>query len=246
MTGVIFFRDLDYEHVDDASVHHPWAPTLPPGSSSSTSSATRSIVSQGPIAQALRWPQGRAFDWTVGFRHRAWHEQVLRLCRFSWRGPGDHSHQPPRRISDQATERCCDQRPASAGHHHQVQRRTRPSRSVAAGTAKRVCAADADGNVVRPAVAERQSVEDGFPAFPAKNSRIYIAARPAETPSATPPMPKPRTVTTQGDTVEEAIDAACHQLRVSRSDVTYDVIDHGERGRFLRRGRPARVRVTTP
>jgi len=83
------------------------------------------------------------------------------------------------------------------------------------------------------------------PPAPPRSPQSTWSPRPTETPTAAPQTPQPRTVTAQGETVEEALDAACDQLRVSRNNISYEVIDHGERRRFLRRGRPAQVRVTT-
>jgi len=65
--------------------------------------------------------------------------------------------------------------------------------------------------------------------------------------AAAPPVtrPAPRSVTVEGETVGDAIAMACRQLGVSTSAVTHQVLDPGVPKRFLRAGRPARVRVTT-
>ena len=44
----------------------------------------------------------------------------------------------------------------------------------------------------------------------------------------------------KGESVEDS-----QKLRVGREQVIVEVIDHGERARWLRKGRPAEVKVTT-
>ncbi|WP_216916711.1 S1 RNA-binding domain-containing protein [Nocardia noduli] len=70
----------------------------------------------------------------------------------------------------------------------------------------------------------------------------------ATTPPITPQRatrPTPRSVVAEADTIAEAITKGCRQLMVATYAVTYEVLDPGEPKRFLRSGRPARVRVTT-
>jgi hypothetical protein len=57
-----------------------------------------------------------------------------------------------------------------------------------------------------------------------------------------PQPPRPRTLTRSGPTVEKALSAACAELGVDTTQVTYVVIDEGRRRLFGRS--PAQVRVT--
>lgn len=90
------------------------------------------------------------------------------------------------------------------------------------------------------------STSNGQPAR-AQPSRLPTSpSRLTSLPSArAAPKLQPRSVEAEADTVAIAVEKACRQLDVSRSSVTYKVLDEGEPRRLFRSARPARVRVTT-
>jgi ribosomal protein S1 len=86
---------------------------------------------------------------------------------------------------------------------------------------------------------DRKQVELSLQAVPPTAART-----PPQPSRARPPAQPPASLTVEGETVDSAIDTACAQLGVRRESVTWEVLDPGAPGRFLRRKRPAKVRVT--
>lgn len=247
VTGAIFFRDLDYERVDDASVHSPvgtdiTARIIKFNDERDQVELSRKALLPKPYAGFKATHSiGQSVSGIVRSTNKSFAYvdleggaqgiiHISHLSTYRVNLPSDvvtNGQQVQATITKFNDER--DQVDLSL--------RVPPS-----APAPRMPTASWSAQPSPSASPPKALVPPSPPRAPAST----WSPRPAETPKATSHMPKPRTVTAQGDTVEEALDAACRQLRMSRNNINYEVIDHGERGRFLRRGRPAQVRVTTP